>query len=326
MRNPPQPFRDSSQDGTPKSAVDPLLGETGNGFVAAHAFKDVSNDTHGTNPQVIRIGNQTAYTAGALMEPFEFALQQGFTAFEFFPDRGPAGTGGWAETDLDDSARRWIRQAAVEHHLELTVHATLEFNPLAGHEDARLYSTVAFAHDIGATLVNLHLDASAGADAFVDALGPTLLATAEADLRLAIENTIWTGPAEFNDFFAALHQRADLPSAHVGMCFDLGHANLHGATRNNYWAYLDALAAGVRIIHLHLHENFGDRDSHLPLFTGPARNTATGIAGMLSRVRQRGFAGCAILEQWPQPPSLLVNARDGLLNLLHAAPAVEATV
>jgi sugar phosphate isomerase/epimerase len=324
VKNSLQPSRDPSKKGAPKPDVGPLLGGTKNGFVAARAFKDAGK-TQGATRSAIRIGNQTAFSA-LLQEPFEFALQHHFTAFEFFPDRGPAGTGGWTESDLDATTRYWIRGAAAEHNLELTVHAPLEFNPLAHPDDARLYNTITFAHDIGATLVNLHLDTSAGVDAFVSALRPTLNATAEAGLKLAIENTVWTGPTEFNDLFAALWRRADLPTAHVGMCFDLGHANLYGAMRNNYWAFLDALSAEVPIIHLHLHENFGDRDSHLPLFTGPARNTATGIAGMLSRVRQHGFAGCAILEQWPQPPSLLVNARDGLLNLLHVAPAAEAKV
>jgi len=272
---------------------------------------------------MIRIGNQTAYSARSVMEPFEFAMQQGFTAFEFFPDRGPMGVGGWAETDLGDSTRRWIQQSAVEYGIQLTVHAPLEFQPAQNPEDPRLHSVVTFAHDIGAALINLHLDVGAGPEMFVRSLKPTLLATAEAGLGLTLENTVWSGPADFNAFFSALHARADLPNTHVGMCFDLGHANLFGGTCNDYWKYLDALSPLVRITHLHLHENFGDRDSHLPLFTGPSRNNATGIAGMLKRVRQHGFSGCAILEQWPNPPALLVQARDGLLNLLGASRVAE---
>lgn len=268
---------------------------------------------------MIRIGNQTAFSARSVMEPFEFAVQQGFTAFEFFPDRGPAGAGGWVENDLVDSARRWIWQTAAQHDLELSVHAPLEFNPARDAEAGHLYRTVALAQDIGATLINIHLDVSAGAGAFAESLRQACLMTARAKLKLAVENTVWTGPEDFNAFFRALREDEQTPSSHVGMCFDLGHANLFGATCNNYWAYLDALSPEVPIIHLHLHENYGDRDSHLPLFTGPSRNNATGIAGMLNRVRQRGFDGCAILEQWPQPSVLLVNARDGLLNLLHAA-------
>jgi sugar phosphate isomerase/epimerase len=271
----------------------------------------------------LRIGNQTAFSAGSILEPFEFALANDFTAFEFFPDRGPTGVGGWQEGDLDAATRQHIRRAALEQDVEITVHAPLEFIPLNDPVDCRLASTVAFAREVGATLVNLHLDIGQGAAAFVDALTPTLHLTAQAGLKLAIENTVWTGPEDFNALFAVLRQRGDLPTGHVGMCFDLGHANLFGATQNNYWRYLDALTRDVRIIHLHLHENFGERDSHLPLFSGPSRLNATGIAGVLSRLRQRDFEGCAILEQWPQPTSLLVNARDGLLNLLQAVGTAE---
>ena len=173
-----------------------------------------------------------------------------------------------------------------------------------------------FAAEIGAKLLNLHLDLSQGAERFVEALRRALLLTAEARLQLALENTVFTGAEDFNRFFAALHQGGDFPFAHAGMCFDLGHANLYEATRNDYWRFLDGLSEQVPIIHLHLHENYGDRDSHLTLFTGPSRDNTTGLEGLIDRLARRGFAGCAILEQWPWPPSLLVDARSRLCKLL----------
>ncbi|MBI5388216.1 MAG: sugar phosphate isomerase/epimerase [Verrucomicrobia bacterium] len=263
----------------------------------------------------VKIGNQTSFAA-AVLEPFEFAVANGFAAFEFFPDRGFSG-GGWHECELDGETRRFIRQTASDRNLELTVHAPLAFDPLHGPEDGRLYSTIEFASAIGATLLNLHLDMSQGAERFVDALNPVLRLTAETGLRLALENTVLTGPDDFNQFFSALRQRSEFPSAHAGMTLDLGHANLCAATRNDTWRYLDRLAPHVPIIHLHLHENFGDRDSHLTLFTGPSRENATGVEGVLDRLAERDFSGCAILEQWPQPPSLLVDARDRLRRLLE---------
>ena len=229
-----------------------------------------------------------------MLEPFEFAVANGFTAFEFFPDRGHSGIGGWHENDLGEVDRRAIRQKARENDLELMVHAPLEFNPVVSADDTRLHSTVDFAHALGATLVNLHLDTSRGVDRFAEALGPALRITAEAGLKLAVENTVWTGPQDFNHFFAVL-PRGKVPSAHCGMCFDLGHANLFGATQNNYWKYFDALGADVPVIHLHLHENFGDRDSHLTLFTGPARENSSGRYSttayhrLITRNRTRGF-------------------------------------
>jgi len=264
---------------------------------------------------MIRIGNQTSFAA-PLLEPFEFAGANGFGAFEFFPDRGFSGVGGWHENEINDATRRSIRQTAMEKNIELTVHAPLEFNPLSSAGYGRLYSTVEFAHDIGATLLNLHLELAEGVERFAESLELTLRLTAEAGLKLAIENTVWTGPEDFNRLFAALRRRSEVSSSHAGMCFDLGHANLFGATQNDYLRYLDDLSAEAPIIHLHLHENFGDRDSHLTLFTGPSAKNSNGIKGVIQRLAKRNFNGCAILEQWPQPPSLLGNARERLLNLI----------
>lgn len=270
-----------------------------------------------TRSPEIRIGNQTAYSAASVMEPFEFAIASGFDCFEFFPDRGYHGVGGWAEDDLTDVARRWIRETAEAKGIKLTVHATLEFDPLHDPNHPRLRSTVDFAQEIGATLINLHLNASQGAPAFADALEPALRLTSSAGLQLAIENSVWTGPEDFNSLFAVLRERSEWPTAHVGMCLDLGHANLFSDFRNDYLGYLDALSPEVPIIHLHLHENWGDRDSHLPLFTGPARDDQAGITGLLDRLADRQYRGCAILEQWPQPPWLLAEARDRLRGLLR---------
>ena len=105
------------------------------------------------------------------------------------------------------------------------------------------------------------------------------------------------------------------------MCLDLGHANLCAATRNDYLQFVDRLASHVPIIHLHLHENYGDADTHLPLFTGPAGRDDAGIRGLLERLRRRRFSGSIILEQWPQPPSLLNQARDRLIRLLNDSAA-----
>jgi len=266
-----------------------------------------------------RIGNQTSFAAARPLEPFEFAAAQGFAAFEFFPDRGFAGRGGWDERELDAATRRYIRQAALAKDIALSVHAPLEFNPLCNGEDDRLYSSLEFAAEIGASVFNLHLDCSAGIERFAEVLRPTLLVSAEAGVELVLENTVFTGPDDFNQFFAALHDAPGCPVAHVGMCFDLGHANLCAATRNDYWRFMDQLSDEVPIRHLHLHENFGDRDSHLTLFTGPARTNSRGLEGFLKRLAGRRFSGCAIFEQWPQPPALLLEARDRLLRLIEAS-------
>jgi hypothetical protein len=70
-----------------------------------------------------------------------------------------------------------------------------------------------------------------------------------------------------------------------------------------------------------MHENYGDRDSHLPLFTGPAGENPEGIRGLLERLKVRGFTGSIILEQWPEPRWLLDLARERLSEMLRAKRA-----
>jgi sugar phosphate isomerase/epimerase len=154
-----------------------------------------------------------------------------------------------------------------------------------------------------------------GALAFVQAMEPVLRYAAKAELLVSIENTPHTTPADFNETFATLGELDDLPPGIAGMCLDIGHANLCAETRNHFVRYIDALSPQVPIIHAHVHENRGDVDSHLTLFTGPSRENDSGVRAFLDRLRRRSYRGALILEQWPQPPQLLVEASTKLHRL-----------
>src|SRR5262249_21648532 len=110
----------------------------------------------------------------------------------------------------------------------------------------------------------------------------------------------------------------------VGMCLDIGHANLCATTHNDYILYLDQLAPEVPVIHVHAHENFGEADSHLTLFTGPAREDDKAVRALLERLRRPAYRGVLILEQWPRPPELLVEAANRLRELLGTPPPGKA--
>ena len=262
---------------------------------------------------MLYIGNQTTAWAPKFTDPFEYALDHHFDAFEWFPDKKPGA--GWDETDLAARARESIRETARARRLRLSVHARWQANPLAPDGHWLLAKDVQLARDLGAVLLNIHLCLERGVAAFVEAIRPLIEQTAAAGLLLAIENTPEHAPEVFNDLFARLRGRNAADAPHVGMCLDIGHANLCIATLNNYLGFVDRLELEVPILHLHLHENWGDADSHLPLFTGPAARDDSGIRGLLERLRRRQFSGAAILEQWPHPPSLLDQARERLLKL-----------
>jgi sugar phosphate isomerase/epimerase len=258
------------------------------------------------------IGNQTAFCA-LPSAPFGFAVEHHFEAFEFFPDGGPNGRG-WAADDVTPDERRGFRLLAHEKSIRLSVHAALEAKLLDSNTWGGLMHDIDLARDLGAKVLNLHLGSgdtdgcARGALALVEILKPMGIA-------LALENTVSVSPDEVNDVFRRVQQTETDEQHSVGLCLDIGHANLYAGTRNDYLRYLDGLGSHVPIVHAHIHENWGDSDSHLTLFTGPSGRNSTGVAGLLRRLRQRRFKGSMILEQWPTPASLLTVAHDRLRTM-----------
>lgn len=268
----------------------------------------------------IPIGNQTSISCADPMQPFAFALEQGFDAFEWFADKKWDATGkarGWEEADMDVTQRAQVRETGRSRGMVFTVHAPWQANPLHPEGSAAIRCSIDFARAIGAALVNFHLYLDEGVAGYVRALAPVLRYATTAGVRLSIENTPEHEPAHFNDLFKVLRQ--DAAAGSVGMCLDIGHANLCAATRNDYLRYLDELVLDLPLVHLHVHENYGDRDSHLTLFTGPARQDDAGVRGLLRRLRARAYAGALIMEQWPDPPTQLAAAAARLRLLLSEA-------
>jgi sugar phosphate isomerase/epimerase len=203
----------------------------------------------------------------------------------------------------------------------MSVHAPWHANPLRAENGNMLHGCLGFALETGAALLNIHIYAEEGIGAYARAILPLIRRTAGAGLKLSVENTTLAPPEDFNMLFSALRRLRGVKTGHVGMCLDIGHANLCPSTRNDYLGFVDRLDPLVPIIHLHMHENYGDRDSHLPLFTGPAGENPEGIRGLLERLKVRGFTGSIILEQWPEPRWLLDLARERLSEMLRAKRA-----
>lgn len=251
------------------------------------------------------------------MLPFEYAVANGFDAFEWFPDRHESGEG-WVESDIDAETRSYIKDMALKHNIALSVHAALRADPWRQETRELIFQDIEFAKDIGATLLNIHLLTGEGIENYIESIKPVIKKTGEAGIDLSIENTVFTGPGSFNELFTDLKKRRDLPSSHVGMCLDIGHANLYDATRNDYLRFIDLLGPQVPIIHIHMHENCGDSDSHLPFFTGPSGKDTSGVQRFIENMKKRKFEGSVILEQWPQPPLLLNEARDRLYHMFSS--------
>jgi sugar phosphate isomerase/epimerase len=263
--------------------------------------------------QRIRIGNQTACHCPARL-PYEFALRNGFDAFEWFSDKGQPG---WCEDDMSPNERNEIRQQGAEADLLFSVHAPHTGDPTTPEGATAIFRSIRFAGDVGAKVVNLHLFPTHSSEKFADSLGRLLEATRPIGVRLTLENTPQTSPEDLNALFGVLTGVSEAVGW-VGMCLDMGHANLFAGSRNDYVGFVDRLNVQVPIFHWHAHENWGDRDSHLTLFTGPAERDERGVRALSRRLLQRGVNGSVILEQWPHPPELLVKTRDRLHRLLES--------
>jgi sugar phosphate isomerase/epimerase len=271
----------------------------------------------------IRIGTQSAFTAVPFLAPFYYAAEHGFDAFEWLPDMKDSGAG-WLEKDVDPRTRLFIKETSAEYDIRLSVHAPWHLNLANPDHRIRLAETLEFARQIGATLLNVHLYNEHKPNAYIEGVLSLTDFLVDNDMILSMENTPYTAPHDFNVFFKNLKQIAPNALSCVGMCLDIGHANLCAATRNDYLGFIDTLATEVPIIHVHLHENYGDFDSHLTVFTGPAQKDGRGIEGLIKRLKRRSFCGSIILEQWPDPPSQLDEARDRLQAMLYGDPSSAA--
>lgn len=89
---------------------------------------------------------------------------------------------------------------------------------------------------------------------------------------IAMENVYERGPHQLRPLFDALD------SSRVRFCFDTGHANAFGSATHGEW--MEVL--GDRLSEIHIHDNDGTADQHLPVGEGnfPFRE-------LLALVRQR---------------------------------------
>lgn len=87
---------------------------------------------------------------------------------------------------------------------------------------------------------------------------PLVKQAEKLEIPLLVEN-VWEHDPEFHRELFRL-----LPSPWFGFCLDVGHQHSFSATPLSLW--LETLADSVREIHLH--DNEGDNDSHLPVGKG----------------------------------------------------------
>ncbi|MFZ5952286.1 MAG: sugar phosphate isomerase/epimerase family protein [Candidatus Rifleibacteriota bacterium] len=263
-----------------------------------------------TNLKTLRIGNQTNCHIPAML-PFEFALKHNFDAFEWFSDPG---RDGWNEKLFDNSQLQNIREQGRKNDIRFSVHAPWRADPTCENGRNEILESISFAEKIGAGLVNFHIFPEKECCRYVEAIIPLLQKASAAKIQLSLENVPQCSPEYINQLFEILQNNSQFFSM-IGLCLDIGHANLFPETRRHFNEYLRRISGNVKILHLHAHENFGDTDQHLPLFTGPSASDENCLKHLVSQLKERAFAGSVVMEQWPQPPEILVKTRKRLLEI-----------
>ena len=117
----------------------------------------------------------------------------------------------------------------------------------------------------------------------LEAIAGILSYARERSVRLALENGAMDVLQAVTDAFPADARRD--PGSCLGICIDVGHANLHrDLFANPAAAYLRAFAG--RLIHLHVSDNSGAGDEHLVPGTGNIDWRS--ITAALRRIPYRG--------------------------------------
>ncbi len=221
-----------------------------------------------------RIGLQSCkYNSLLLEEEVEFCINYGFKVFEvFFDDFIPG--------DIMGDLRKWIKEISAEKGLTLQVHA-----PICKRENWQevLKETVIFTSEIGSKILTFHPekgDIPLYKDVFDLALGK--------GIDIGFENYKESGnyykPEELK-YIAG--QFSGYPN--MGITFDTGHANIGTKPHE----YLKAIAGDLKIFNVHLHDNMGKTDNHLPL--GQGNINFSELIVMLDEIDYRGNF---IIEHW----------------------------
>jgi len=247
-----------------------------------------------------------------LLEAVHFARRAGLNGFEVWADHPHA------HPDETSSGSRKTLRRELADFARVSVHGPLgnaslaSINPGIWRESLRQYlGAIELASDIGAAILVVHPGDLRDPRFFADftrlageALGRLARKAEELGVMLAVENC---GPYHAGVDRSAADLRSLITMAgspQVRACLDVGHAAV-----NRNMSELVALL-GKDIVHLHVHDNHGQRDEHLPVGRGTIDFAP--LAPILA-----DFDGLAIAEVvWDE-----ANATETPEDMLRAARA-----
>lgn len=240
----------------------------------------------------------------------------GRNGFEFvdFTFEPPA-----AAPDQIDTAA--VRSALDRHELGVVAHTAYFLpisSPFAGVRQAALEE---FSHaldvtkEIGATVMNAHygklpafFSSEQAVEWHVDTLRPLCDRAADRGIAVVLEHVPGGGADQLEQFVEIL-ERVPLLRFHL----DSGHAKME-RSYDRWDEYLDRL--GPKLLHVHLSDNDGTADQHLPLGASP-RSSAQ-WPEQISKLKSTGYDGTITLEVFSPQRDYLLLSRDLLRKWWNA--------
>jgi sugar phosphate isomerase/epimerase len=205
-------------------------------------------------------------------------------------------------------------QAALDRHGLSVVAHTAWFIPLgspfASVRDAALAEfsrALKTAQRIGAAVMNVHYGKSPGFFSreqiiswHVEVLSRLCREAAEVGMTIVLEHVPFGGSQQLENIVTIM-ERVPLLRFHL----DSGHAKLERG-HDRWDEYLDCL--GPKLLHVHLSENDGTADQHLPL--GAARQSTTDWPRHIKKLKTTGYDGTVTLEVFTCQREYLLLSRD----------------
>jgi sugar phosphate isomerase/epimerase len=206
-----------------------------------------------------------------------------------------------------------VRAALARHNLGVVAHTAwfLPFgSPFRGVREACLAEfrrALQAAHQIGATVMNTHYGKPPGffrsqeiIDWHVEVLTPLCAEAAALGVTIVLEH-IPSGGGEQLENIVAIMQKVPLLRFHL----DSGHAKLERGS-DRWEEYLDKL--GPKLRHVHLSDNDGSGDQHLP--PGAAPRSLTNWPQHIKKLKRTGYDGTITLEVFAPSKEYLLLSRD----------------
>ena len=206
-----------------------------------------------------------------------------------------------------------IRDALDRHHLGVVAH-TAYYLPLASPFRTVRQSCLAefrralqVAQRIGAKVMNLHFDKppkffadKQTVEWHAEILVPLCEDAAQFGVTIVLEH-VPSGGGRQLEMVSDILQQVPLLRFHL----DSGHAKLE-RDYDRWDEYLDRL--GEKLLHVHLSENDGTADQHLPL--GAAPRSTTDWRKHVRKLKATGYDGTITLEVFAPEREYLLLSRD----------------